>query len=50
MPTMRVTVQEAQDDLERLLNTAEKGQQVIITRPGRPSIYLKREKASEPSD
>jgi len=34
-------VQEAQGCLESLLNRAEKGERIVITRPGRPPIRLR---------
>ena len=49
--TTHVSIQEAREHLERLLDSAEQGQQVAITRPDRPSIYLKSEEATkEPAD
>ncbi len=37
----QIPVQEAQSCLERLLDRAEKGETIVITRPGRPPIRLR---------
>lgn len=37
---MDVSVKEAQDKLEELLDRAEAGEEVVVTREGRPPVWL----------